>query len=183
VRDVLASAGSGSHFEATLAARLAAARAQKLASAIMSERSVYMPNQGGRPDVSRQEIIRHCKHLLEERNGRRVLVNELACWAGVSERTLRTAFNEYFGVGPVRYLLLRQLHQVNRALQTSDPCEELVTDVLFRHGVWELSRFARRYRQTFGELPSQTLRTTKPLRSHARVSGDLGSDKTLNDRW
>ena len=77
--------------------------------------------------------------------------------AGVSERTLRNAFNEYFGVGPSRYLQLRRLRAVRRALRAADPEQESVTGVLVRHGEWEFSRFARRYRQLFGELPSETL--------------------------
>ena len=78
--------------------------------------------------------------------------------AGVSERTLRTAFHEYFGVGPVRYLQLRQLRQVHSALRAADPEAASVGDLLVQHGEWEFSRFARRYRRLFGELPSQTLR-------------------------
>ncbi|MGB5636772.1 MAG: helix-turn-helix domain-containing protein [Waterburya sp.] len=85
----------------------------------------------------------------------------MAAAAQVSERTLRTAFNEYFGVGPIRYLQLRQLNQVHHALGAADPEAVSVSDVLFRNGVWELSRFASRYRRLFGELPSETLRTKR----------------------
>ena len=65
------------------------------------------------------------------------------------------------GVGALRYLQLRQLHQVYRTLRSADPETESVSNVLCRHGVWEWGRFARRYRLTFGELPSQTLQRGK----------------------
>jgi AraC family ethanolamine operon transcriptional activator len=96
--------------------------------------------------------------LLEQRVGQSVHVDELAVAASVSERTLRTAFNEYFRVGPIRYLQLRQLHQIYRALRVADPEAVSVTDVLLQYGVWELGRFACRYHQLFGERPSDTLR-------------------------
>jgi AraC family ethanolamine operon transcriptional activator len=99
---------------------------------------------------------------LEQRVGDPVHVGELAAAADVSERTLRTAFHEYFGVGPVRYLLLRQLHQVHRALSGADPEEATVSKILVEHGEWEFSRFASRYRQLFGESPSETLRRKRP---------------------
>jgi AraC-like DNA-binding protein len=61
--------------------------------------------------------------------------------AEVSERTLRTAFEEYYSVGPVRYLKLRTLHQVRRALKTADPSLTTVTEIATQFGVWELGRF------------------------------------------
>ena len=90
-----------------------------------------------------------------------VLVGELAAYAEVPERTLRTTFNEYYGVGPVRYLQLKQIHQVHCELRAADPEELSVTGVLMRHGQWEFGRFAARYHQLYGELPSETLLQTK----------------------
>ena len=72
----------------------------------------------------------------------------------------------------MRYLQLRQLHQVHRAMQAADPDNVSVAEVLVAHGEWEFSRFAARYRRLFGELPSQTLRTrARPLkRPHGQVA-------------
>jgi AraC-like DNA-binding protein len=82
----------------------------------------------------------------------------LAAAASVSERTLRTAFKEYFGVGPVHYLQLRHLHRVHRAIKAADPEEVSVSQILVGQGEWAFGRFASRYRRLFGELPSDTLR-------------------------
>jgi AraC family transcriptional regulator, ethanolamine operon transcriptional activator len=71
-----------------------------------------------------------------------LLVEQLATAAGVSERTLQTAFQEYFGVGPVRYLKLRTLHQVRRALKNADPSMTTVSEIATQFGVWELGRLA-----------------------------------------
>jgi AraC family ethanolamine operon transcriptional activator len=151
-------AANCSEFEASLAATCAARELLDVTSLLVWGRQAGQANHPGRPRFSRQGIIRCCQELLEERDGELVFVEELAAAADVSERTLRTAFNEYFGIGPVRYLQLRQLHRVNHDLRASDPETESVTDVLLEHGVWEFGRFASRYRRLFGELPSETLR-------------------------
>ena len=96
--------------------------------------------------------------LLENRIAEPVGVGELATAAGVSERTLRRVFKEHFGVGPIRYLQLKRFHRINRALRAADPDTVSVTELLARHGEWEFGRFASRYRQLFGERPSETLR-------------------------
>ncbi len=82
----------------------------------------------------------------------------MSALAGVSERTLRRVFNNYYGVGPRSYLMLRQLNKVRQSLLASDCEQTTVTDVLTRWGVWEFGRFSGRYKRQFGELPSTTLR-------------------------
>jgi transcriptional regulator GlxA family with amidase domain len=95
---------------------------------------------------------------IDSRDGDYLTVPDLAAAAGVSERTLRDAFQAYFGMGPVQYLRVRTLNLARRALQRSDPALTTVTDVAMQFGVWELGRFAHRYELLFGELPSDTLR-------------------------
>jgi transcriptional regulator GlxA family with amidase domain len=95
---------------------------------------------------------------IDGQGGEYVTVPDLASAAGVSERTLRAAFQGYFGIGPVQFLRLRTLNQVRDSLRNCDPALTTVTDVATRFGVWELGRLARDYRLLFGELPSQTLR-------------------------
>lgn len=77
---------------------------------------------------------------------------------GVSNRTLNTCCNETLGMSPHRYLKLRQMHLVRRALQQADPQATTVTVIATDHGFWELGHFAVAYRKLFGELPSDTLR-------------------------
>ena len=140
------------------AATNAAADLVTLASLAAGNGQVRDRPQEGRPRLPRQEIIRRSKELMEERDGEPIHLDDLAAAAKVSERTLRTAFHEYFGVGPGGYLQLQQLHQIYRALRAADPEGASVSEILFRHGVWRFSRFAARYRRLFGERPSQTLR-------------------------
>jgi AraC-like DNA-binding protein len=128
---------------------------------------VVVPAGDDRRRLSRREIIFRSKAVLDEREDQPLHVSELARLVGVSERTLRRAFSEYFCVGPRTYLLLRQLHQVHRDLLASHPEQTTVTGILTRWGVWELGRFAGRYMRHFGELPSRTLlRPPIPTEQH-----------------
>lgn len=162
VHQIMTTASNCSEFESALAAKCAAAELLNVASLVVGQQQALEPNREGRPRFSRQVVIRTSLEFLEQHAGAPVRVGELAAAADVSERTLRTAFHEYFGVCPVRYLQLRQLHQVHRALRAADPEEVTVGKVLVKHGEWSFSRFASRYRRLFGELPSETLRAKTP---------------------
>ncbi len=161
VLQVMNTATNCHDFESTAAARNAAKEVVKLAVSALAQRETYPPNSEGRPKISRPQIIGRCMDFLEQQAVGPAAVADLATAAGVSERTLRTAFNQYFGVGPIRYLQLRHLQMVRRALLNADADVTTVRRVLIEHGEWEFSRFASRYRQQFGELPSETLHTNK----------------------
>jgi len=146
-----------SKFEFTPEATIGAAEAVRIVLLIIAEGQSPDPERDGRPRISRQEIIRHCKELLEESGNRRIKVGEMATRAEVSERTLQTAFKEYYGVGPARYMQLRNLRRINIELQAAQPNENTIAEILSQKGEWQFGRFATRYRRLFGELPSQTL--------------------------
>ena len=76
----------------------------------------------------------------------------------VSDRALRLCCNEHLGIGPHRYLHLRQLHLTRRALRYSSPGVTRVSDVARRYGFGGSGRFSAAYREQFGELPSETIR-------------------------
>ncbi|MCI0658294.1 MAG: helix-turn-helix domain-containing protein, partial [Acidobacteria bacterium] len=83
---------------------------------------------------------------------------DLCAVTGVSERTLRTVFQESYGMSPVQYLKLRRLHQVRRALRRADADLNTVQSVANRFGIWHMGRFAVEYRSLFGESPLETLK-------------------------
>jgi AraC family ethanolamine operon transcriptional activator len=147
-----------SKFESSPAARYAAEKLLEIAPLIIGQQQTDKPCLEGRPKFSRREIILGSKSLLEKRDGKPISVKELATELKVSERTLRNIFNEYFGVSPLRYLQLRQLHQVYHALRVTQAQKGGVEEILLEKGVWDFPRFVSRYRQVFGQLPSETLR-------------------------
>ena len=80
---------------------------------------------------------------------------------GVSWRTLNYAFRELFDVTPKQYLQATRLHGVRKELCQGDP-GSTVTDIANRWGFWHTGKFAADYRRHFGELPSETLRHSRP---------------------
>jgi AraC-like DNA-binding protein len=83
---------------------------------------------------------------------------EICAAIGVAERTLRAACEEHLGMGPIRYLSLRRMHLVRRALLSADPSTATVTRLATDYGFWELGRFSVAYRALFDESPSESLR-------------------------
>ena len=161
IKNVMTAADRCPQFESKKAASIASASLRKVAAAVIGQPLAIDTRASGRPKISRREIIGRSMELVERLKDQPVLLGQLAAAAEVSERTLETAFKEYFGISPSRYLQLRQLHQISRALKAADPDTTSVTDVLVRYGVWQFGRLAARYRQLFGELPSETLRTKR----------------------
>jgi transcriptional regulator GlxA family with amidase domain len=108
--------------------------------------------------VPRRELVARVTTYLKSNLGEPVTVAELSRLVGVSERTLRAAFQDVIGVSPKRYAIAQRLRAAREALSAGNPDTTTVTDVAMTFGFFELGRFAGRYRHTFGEAPSQTLR-------------------------
>jgi AraC-like DNA-binding protein len=85
---------------------------------------------------------------------------ELCERIGASERTLRSSCVEFLGISPARYVLLRRLKAMRRALLDADPDLVNVAELARLHGFTQPGRFAGIYRAAFGESPSSTLRQT-----------------------
>jgi AraC family ethanolamine operon transcriptional activator len=111
----------------------------------------------GRPQFSRRRVIARTLALIEASGGQPLFVQDLCRAAQVSERTLRNVFHEYFGVGPMRMVRVRQLHEIRGELVSADRAQDTVTRIASRFGVWDFSLFARNYRRLYGESPSETL--------------------------
>jgi AraC-like DNA-binding protein len=106
----------------------------------------------------RDRVVAQFEEYLEANQGRALNLAEICTAIGVAERTLRAACEEHLGMGPIRYLTLRRMHLVRRALLRADYSETSVTRIATDHGFWELGHFAVAYRALFGEAPSESLR-------------------------
>ena len=90
-------------------------------------------------------------------------VRNLCQVANVSERTLRYAFRERFGISPKSYLMALRLNGFRRELKNADTTSSTITDLATRWGFWHMSQFAADYRRFFGELPSTTFKKTRSI--------------------
>jgi transcriptional regulator GlxA family with amidase domain len=109
-------------------------------------------------DRRHSAIIARFEEFLEANLDRAIYLTEICAAIGVAERTLRAACEEHLGMGPIRFLALRRMHLVRRALLHAHPSEATVTRIATDQGFWELGRFSVAYRALFGESPSETLR-------------------------
>jgi AraC-like DNA-binding protein len=116
--------------------------------------SSEMTSGGRRHDM----IICRFEEFLEANPDQPLYLTEICAAIGVAERTLRAACEEHLGMGPIRYLSLRRMHLVRRALLRADPSTATVTRLATDRGFWELGRFSVAYRTLFGESPSESLR-------------------------
>ncbi len=94
---------------------------------------------------------------IEAFDGPHMPIHDLADAVGVPERTLRSGFNKYLALSPRKYMLLRTMHGARSRLASGSAKETTVARVAMDLGIWDLGRFAMRYRALFGELPSATL--------------------------
>lgn len=104
------------------------------------------------------QIMQRFREVLDDCADAPLYVPELCTKLGVASRTLRAVCREYLGMGPKKYLHLRRMHFVRRALRTGNADATSVTEIAMQFGFWELGRFSVEYKSLFGESPSHTLR-------------------------
>jgi AraC-like DNA-binding protein len=118
------------------------------------------PVAGMNPNPNRQRIMQQFHQMIEANQYEPLYLPEICGAIGVPERTLNSVCTLYLGMSPRRYLWLRRMNLVRRALTLADPIATTVTVIANDHGFGELGRFAVAYRALYGEPPSTTLRRT-----------------------
>ncbi|CRZ15801.1 AraC family transcriptional regulator [Mycolicibacterium neworleansense] len=106
----------------------------------------------------RQRIVELTRTHIDQNLDRRLDVEGLARLAGVSRRTLARAFDETIGESPQSYIARMRLHRIRSDLLAGTHPRATIADLSNRWGISELGRMSARYRDLFGELPSQTRR-------------------------
>ena len=110
---------------------------------------------------SHWQLVRQAEDHLRSNLDGLVSITKLCAATGVSERTLRNAFDHVIGVPPNAYLRAVRLSRVRTELEQSSPSQSAITAVAMRWGFVHLSRFSQDYKRFFGELPSETLRRSR----------------------
>ncbi len=87
-------------------------------------------------------------------------VRKLCAITGSSYMTLERGFRDVYGTTPQKHIQSVRLSRARRELLNPTSLTT-VTDVALRCGFFELGRFSVRYRQRFGESPSETLRKVR----------------------
>jgi transcriptional regulator GlxA family with amidase domain len=103
-------------------------------------------NQAGQGVQHYRQIVELIEDMARGQADEPLHIDDICRAAGVSQRTLRNAFQVVYGSSPYRHLL-----------SPASP-SQTVTDVAMHFGFLELGRFSVEYRRAFGERPSATLR-------------------------
>jgi AraC-like DNA-binding protein len=134
-----------------------------LASVLMNEallRLVFEKAMGHKNHRSRETMPRHVRLAIDFMNAnaaKPIYIRDVAAACGVTARSLETGFREAIDMTPLAYLRQIRLDAARKELQAGFGSHK-VGDVARRWGFVDLGRFSARYRQAFGELPSETRR-------------------------
>ncbi|WP_335949802.1 helix-turn-helix transcriptional regulator [Salipiger bermudensis] len=117
--------------------------------------------QGDVPRTSSrsQSMVRIARRAREYMNDNTAAVHTVADVAraqGISLRSLQLACREILDLTPNELLTEVRLERARRALLSEDGAGS-VAEAAFTHGANHLGRFAQKYRERFGESPSETL--------------------------
>lgn len=133
---------------------LAKSMRELVAAALMSGCFTEQSRTGKREAY---RIVRKADEYLRDNVSRPIYHEELCAVLGASMRKMHSAFVTVVGMSPHRYLRLRRLSLVHRALHAAKGAA-LVKSIALSHGFWHLGRFAHDYRELFGEFPSEMQR-------------------------
>lgn len=102
-------------------------------------------------------FVRRAEAYVDEHAHEPISVAELARHVGVSTRALFLGFRKYRTTTPMRHIADVRMARVRDELSQGRLPGETVRDVALRWGFAHLGHFSARYREKYGELPSQTL--------------------------
>ena len=89
-------------------------------------------------------------------------IDEIAKKFDILERTLRNHFQGELGISPKQYLNTIRLQKVRRELKNKKRSNEKkkinIEAVARKFGFTHMGQFSKRYKDFFGELPSETLK-------------------------
>jgi AraC-like DNA-binding protein len=119
-----------------------------------------MQEAGAGAKIDSRRVVHVCVEYAEAIE-REPTISELCLKAHVSERRLRDAFVDAFGIPPTRYFRYRSLARARRTLTGTATPGSTVGAIASDLGFRNFGRFARQYNMTYGELPSATLTASR----------------------
>jgi len=111
---------------------------------------------GAREELG-SDLVRRACELIRTGADEPIRIADIAATLGVSIRHLQAGFRRHLGTTPQRFLSDCRLERARNMLQAALP-GETVTGIALECGFGNLGEFGGRYRQRFGEKPSETFR-------------------------
>jgi AraC-like DNA-binding protein len=113
--------------------------------------------EGSLVNGARTRTAKLAQECIQEHYREAVHIEDLCRVTGVGVRTLQRCFREYFNITITEYLNTVRLDAVYRQLAAAHPSEDSVTRIALQHGYTHLGRFSVKFREHFGESPSDTM--------------------------
>lgn len=120
----------------------------------------YTPQLQGpaSPAIPRQ--LKRAMEYMHVNAGADIKIADIARESGTSVRSLQTAFQQFKNMTPLGYLREIRLQGARKALIQSNR-SRVVADIARDWGFSHMGRFAALYYQSFGEMPSETVRQAR----------------------
>ncbi|MGC0239435.1 helix-turn-helix domain-containing protein [Arthrobacter sp. SD76] len=141
---------------------------EQLESFVMSNLLLAAPNNCYSEDLLGPSVtidlgcLQPVVDFIKANAGEPITPAELSRVAMMSIWTLHASFHQSLGMSPMEYLRRVRIGHVRAGLLANRNPELKITDLANKWGFYHPSRFAAKYRQMYGELPSETLqRRTK----------------------
>jgi len=107
--------------------------------------------------INKMQIFSQARDFIHANSENTILVSDLCSNMGVSERSLRYAFERTAGLSPKKYINHCRLNKVRTDLKSG--YFEKIIEVAHHYGFWHTGQFAADYLKLFGELPSSTFKS------------------------
>jgi AraC-like DNA-binding protein len=85
-----------------------------------------------------------------------ITLTDIAAAAGCSIRSLARAFQHAGDASPMQYLQRQRLQRIRAELVRAQSADKNIAEIAYRWGCRHLGEFNRKYRECFGETPSET---------------------------
>jgi len=108
----------------------------------------------------RPSHLRRAQEYIHENCRESISMEALSRETGVTSRTLQNSFRKYLGKAPMDYVRAVKMQAIHNELMGTD-ADTSVSDVITKYNIYNLGRFAQRYKSRYGCLPSQTLKRGK----------------------
>jgi AraC-like DNA-binding protein len=113
--------------------------------------------------VAFRDAVRKVDVFLAPNREGPIQMDELCAATGLDRPNLEKLFHDYLGVGPLRYLEIRRLYQVYKALLRANPSTTTVADLARAWGFWRTNRFSANFSALFGKSPRKVLHQPSTL--------------------
>lgn len=104
--------------------------------------------------------VKRVEDYIHANAGDSISIEELASISKVSARALFSAFKQFRGTSPMKYLRRVRLSNVRRALSNPNDTRN-ITEIASSSGFTQLGRFAAEYHRVYGEVPSATVKRVR----------------------